>query len=89
MEEKTPILNLEQAMGKIVASKTAMLDGSLTQYIKSCISLLEAQRKDITEYALISVENPFEMADSGIKITYQWRIVKIDSIKPALVMGEE
>lgn len=89
MAEKTPVLNLEQVMGKIIASKTAMLDSSLTQYIKSCISLLESQGADITEYALISVENPYEMVKDNLKLTYQWRIVKVDSIKPAIVAEKE
>ncbi len=79
--DETPTLNLEQIMGKIVASKMAMIDSSLSQYIKSCISLLESQGEDITQYSLIAVDNPMELKEEKMKVTYQWRIVKIDKLQ--------
>jgi hypothetical protein len=79
--DKTPTLNLDEVMGKIIASKTAMLDNSLTAYIKSCVGLLESQGKDITQYALVAVDNPMEMREDHLKVTQQWRIISIDKLQ--------
>lgn len=74
-------LNLDEVMGKIIAKKTAMLDNSLVAYIKSCVGLLESQGKDITQYALIAVDNPMELKEDHMKVTYQWRIISIDKLQ--------
>lgn len=89
MSEKTPILNLSEVMGKIIASKTAMLDNSLTAYIKHSIHLLESQGKDITKYALIAVDNPYELKEDHMKVTYQWRIIEIEKLQAIPELGED
>ena len=74
-------LNLEDAMSEItrsMAHKTAeMEDASVYAYLKGAIDLLSYAGKDITEYALIRVQNPMEYKNSGVAVSSQFRIVPI------------
>lgn len=75
-------LNLDELTKKIAMEHTVKLDSAIAQYVKSAIEMLQAQGKDITEYALTQIANPYELKEDGLLVTGTWKIVKMSDLKP-------
>jgi hypothetical protein len=74
--------NLAELTQKITNAHAQDLDNALAQYVKSAISLLEAQGKNITEYTFVKVDNPMQFtADNSLRITGQWKVVKMSELE--------
>ena len=73
-------LNLSDVSNKFARHVADATDHALFGYVSGAIKLLEAQGKDITQYAIINVANPMEYKESSIKVTLQWRVVPISDL---------
>lgn len=75
-------LNLSEVTEEIIKQHIQVMDSSLTQYIKSAVGLLQHQGKDITDYALVVVNNPMTLKDNNrVTISSQWRVVPISELE--------
>ena len=63
-------------------------DNALFGFVKGTIELLQYQGKDITKYAIISVNNPMEYTKGNMRITSQFRVVPISELENAPIYGD-
>jgi len=74
-------LNLSEISNAFAKSMVEANDNAALGYITGAVSLLQAQGKDITQYAIINVENPMVYKDGAMRVTLQWRIVPITDLR--------
>ena len=82
-------LDLSELTRKIAMEHTVQLDGGLAQYVKSAIGMLQAQGKDITDYTLSQIQNPYELKENGRMVTQVWKIVKMSDLQPRPIYEEQ
>lgn len=73
--------NLQEISSKFAKNIAEASDNALFGYVSSVVKLLEAQGKDITQYAIINVANPMEYKEDGVRINSQWRVVPITDLQ--------
>jgi hypothetical protein len=85
-------LNIQETMNTLTnqyAHKLAdMEDSAVYAYLKCAIDLLSYAGKDVTQYAMIRVQNPMEYKKNGITVSSQWRIVPITDLENLPVYDE-
>ena len=83
------VLNLAELSAKIAQTHVQQTDAMTAKYLEEVIKHITERGDKIEDYTLAFVSNPMEFKDSGLKVTMQYRVCRVDELQNLPVYGGE
>ena len=74
-------LNLSELSAKIANNHVQATDAMTAKYLEEVIKHITERGEKIEDYTLALVSNPMELKDSGLKVTMQYRVCRVDELQ--------
>jgi len=75
------MLNLSELSSKIADARVQKTDAMTAKYLEEVIKHITDRGDKIEDYTLALVSNPMEFKDSGLKVTMQYRVCRVDELQ--------
>lgn len=75
------MLNLTELSKEIAKTRIQQTDAMTAKYLEVVVKHITDRGDKIEDYTLALVDNPMEFKDSGLKVTMQYRVCRIDELQ--------
>lgn len=82
------ILDLKELTSKIAQANVQKTDAMTAKYLEEVVKHITERGDRIEDYTLALVSNPMEFKDSGLKVTMQYRVCRVDDLQNLPVYGD-
>lgn len=74
-------LNMSELASKVAQSRVQAVDAMAGKYLEEVIKHITERGDKIEDYTLALVHNPMEFIESGLKVSSQYRVCRIDELQ--------
>jgi hypothetical protein len=82
------VLNLAELSSQIAKANIQKTDALAAKYLEEVVRHISERGDRIEDYTLALVSNPMEVIDSGLRVTMQYRVCRVDELQDLPVYGE-
>jgi hypothetical protein len=83
------MLNLAELTKEVAKSSVQQTDAMTAKYLEEVVRHITERGDKIEDYTLALVSNPMELKDSGLKVTMQYRVCRVDELQNLPVYKEQ
>ena len=80
--------NLQELSTKIADYRVQQTDAMTAKYLEEVMKHITERGDKIEDYSLVLVSNPMEVIESGLRVSMQYRVMKISELQNIPEYGE-
>lgn len=81
--------NLLELRDKVVKANVQATDAMVAKYLEEVMRHITARGDKVEDYTLVMVNNPMQLKDSGLRVSIQYRVCRVDELENLPVYGDE
>ncbi len=76
-----PIYNLSELSSKFANARVQKTDAVTAKYLEEVIKHITERGDRIEDYTFALVSNPMEVIETGLRVTMQYRVCRVDELQ--------
>lgn len=81
--------NLQEISTKIADYRVQQTDAMTAKYLEEVMKHITERGDKVEDYSLVLVNNPMEIIESGLRVSVQYRVMKISELQNLPEYGEQ